>query len=239
MHAEQPFTVTSGTVTGREHDRLEKNNQDGIGIAVQDGIVAAVVTDGCSEGGSSEVGAKLAAQWLATWAPLYARATDFRADRFVPGLARGLLRHLGPFARGLSTAQGIDPAVVQEFFLFTFLMVVMTEKRAIIFGLGDGLFAIDGETRLLDPGEGNAPDYVGYGLLEGTPVPIPIIHADIPAPSALLLATDGAASMDLREFACSPRYVKNPSLLHKRLRILKSQLQDDTTAVLIRRRRCA
>lgn len=239
------FLVTSGTVLGREHARLFRNNQDGIGLCVEDRVISAVVSDGCSEGGASEIGAKLAAQWLAAWGPLYGQATGFEPGRFVSALARGLIRHLDPFVRSLSTSPGIDPAVIQEFFLFTFLMLIMTEERTTIFGVGDGVFSVDGRTTVLDAGEENAPPYVGYRLVPGAVEPgreiyEPRIHFDGPTSSvdAILIGTDGAASLEVNELLEDQRFLRNRTLLHKRLRVLSTErrLDDDTTVVLVRRR---
>lgn len=224
-------------MTGREHVRLARNNQDGLGVAVEDGVIAAVVTDGCSEGRASEVGAKLAASWLAAWAPFHARAAEFDPRRFVPAIAGGLIRELEMFVCSLSAKPGIDPALIQEFFLFTFLMVVITEARATVFGIGDGLFAVDGVSTILD--DGPAPRYLGYRLL-GRGVE-PTIHFDaaICEVQSIILGTDGARELALEEFLIEPKYLDNPSLLHKRLNALgavRGQLIDDTTLVMVRRR---
>jgi hypothetical protein len=233
------FSVTSGTIAGREHVRLSRNNQDGIGIAVDGEVIAAVVTDGCSEGRASEVGAKLAASWLAEWAPLYVRALERDPRRFVPALADGLLRQLEPFVRSMTAKPGIDPAIVGDFFLFTFLMLVITEVRTTVFGVGDGLFSIDGRTTILDSGADNAPEYLAYRLL-GRELE-PTIHFDAPTievPSAII-ATDGARELTLDEFFREPKYLENPTLLHKRLNALgavQRRLFDDTSVVLVRRR---
>jgi hypothetical protein len=236
------YLVTSGTCLGREHARLGKNNQDGIGIFADPEVIAAVVTDGCSEGAASEVGAKLAAHWLASWAPLYARATGFVASRFVPALVRGLVRHLEPFVRGMSSLPGIDPLVVREHFLFTFLMALVRRDRTTVFGLGDGLFSVDGKTTILDPGPDNAPAYAAYRLVGIGGAEDPVLHLDVETATyeSLVLGTDGAAKLCLDGLVTDDRLLDNPSLLHKRLaaRGTRERLYDDTTVVLIRRRPC-
>jgi len=222
---------------GREHVRLSKNNQDGIGIAVEGTTIAAVVTDGCSEGRASEVGAKLAASWLASWAPLHAAVAELDPSNFVPSLAMGLIRYLDPFVRGLSSRPGIDPAVVQEFFLFTFLMVVITEARTIVFGCGDGLFAINGAVQIIES-PGNAPDYVGYRFVDRKVDPV--IHFDGPTREvqSAIVATDGARQVALDELLRDPKYLANKTLLHRRLNALGGQLIDDTSIVMVRRSPC-
>jgi hypothetical protein len=231
------FRITSGTVVGREHARLCRNNQDGLGIAVEGSIVA-VVTDGCSEGRASEVGAKLAASWLAARGPHYVQAAELDPSRFVPSLADGLIRFLEPIAREIS-GRDIDPALVQEHFLFTFLMVVISEARTTVFGAGDGVFAVNG-VRIDLESKDNAPDYLGYRLV-GRSVE-PVIHFDGPTleVQSLIVATDGARELDLEELL-EPKFLDNRSLLHRRLNALgavKGKLFDDTTVVLVRRSPC-
>lgn len=244
MPITERFLITSGTVLGGEHARLARNNQDAIGLSVAGETICGVVADGCSEGRASEVGANLAAHWLAAWGPRYARASGFEPRRFAPALARGLIRHLEPLARSLSATPGVDPAVVQELFLFTFLMVVMTDQRTTIFGVGDGVFSVDGATTVLDAGPGNAPPYLGYRLLAGCAggAHDPAIHFDgaTQALGAMLIATDGAADLDLPALLRDDSFLRNRTLLHKRLRVLAKErrLDDDTTAILIRRRSC-
>ena len=56
------FEIAGGTVLGREHLRLGKNNQDAFAFkVVDDYAIMAIVCDGCSAGAHTEVGAKLGA----------------------------------------------------------------------------------------------------------------------------------------------------------------------------------
>jgi hypothetical protein len=148
-----------------------------------------------------------------------------------------LISHLDPFVRGLSSKPGIDPAIIQEFFLFTFLMVVITEARTTVFGCGDGLFAVNGNTTIIESSD-NAPDYIGYRFVDR--LVEPVIHFDGPTieVQSLIIATDGAKQIDLGELARDPKYLDNKTLLHRRLNSLGAQLFDDTSVVLVRRSRC-
>ena len=97
-----------------------------------------------------------------------------------------------------------------------------------IFGAGDGLFTLNRETTVIDPGPENAPSYIAYALL--APGYGFTVHAEMPTKRLdyLLLGTDGAS--ELTERFDDPKYVRNPSLLEKRLRVLP--LHDDTTLAL-------
>jgi hypothetical protein len=229
------FAVAAGSVAGREHTRLHRNNQDGVAALVEPGRIVAAVCDGCSAGRSSEVGARLGAAWIVASLP---RILADRPDESELGerLAAGLVEYLRQIAAGL----GGGPAVVRDYLLFTFLAAVVEPERALILGLGDGLFAVDGERRVLDPGPENAPAYLGYRLvdpaqLHAPPSLDPKLHLRAATVDSLVLATDGAAALLPHELD-APLYAHNPSLAQKRLNAIERRLDDDTSLVVIRRR---
>jgi hypothetical protein len=251
------FLAFSGTVTGREHARTRRNNQDGHAARTVGDLAVAVVTDGCGSGSTSEVGARFAAAWLARWLPVYARRGD-EGPAWVDDVCRALVRALGSMARMLAPAREERAAVVHDFFLFSFLAAVVSAERAVVFGAGDGVFAIDGRMVVLDPGPENAPSYLAYGLFPER-ASRPVIHHDGPARavSSILIATDGAAELqaraaeplengeaqgDLLQFTRDARYARNRSLLGKRLAVigdLHARLSDDTTIAVLRAKETA
>lgn len=234
------FFATTGTVTGAEHERLGKNNQDGLGIGATPEAIAVVVTDGCSGGRYSEVGARLGAEWLAAWAPL--EWTLAREDPRV--FADALTEGLEGLVRRTAARFGFRAyeSIVADYFLFTFLVGVVGKTRAAIVGIGDGVFAVDGTVVSIDPGPDNAPPYVAYRTLTANPIDVRAkVHwtGDPDRLDAMFVATDGAAQLALTQFADDPKYRKNPSLLHKRLQVVRrtTRLFDDTTISAIFRRR--
>ena len=60
----QIFEIAQGTVTGREHRREGRNNQDASHVSRTVHTLAAIVCDGCSSAPHSEVGAQLASRFL-------------------------------------------------------------------------------------------------------------------------------------------------------------------------------
>jgi hypothetical protein len=143
---------------------------------------------------------------------------------------------------------------VHELLLFSFLAAIVDEERALVFGAGDGVLAVNGEATVLDPGPENAPDYLGYALVE--PVPRGRVRVHRACASAeiasILLATDGALDLmrradepidgapqgGLDQFTRDARYARNPSLLKKRLTVigaLHGRLRDDTTIAVLTR----
>jgi len=238
------FTAAAGSVTGREHRRAERDGQDGHAVVVTPDVVAAIVTDGCSSGARSEIGARLGAGWLAALVEQRFGHGVRDAEHAVT-LARAvtaeLLVRLGLLARSLDAAGDVVAARIDESLLFGFLAAVVTPAVTIVFGVGDGIVVVDGLVTSIDPGPDNAPPYVAYGLLDPARA-VPVVHfvgptADV---SVVAVATDGLAPIapSLASLASDPRYAANPSLLRKRLVVLSDggTFSDDATVAVVRRR---
>ena len=254
--------VSIASVRGRDHLRVARNNQDAAAACVGDDVLVAVVTDGCSAGASSEVGARFAAAWLSRWVPRLVRANE-PARVWIDDVSQSLLAALSPIARALSPSRRDLPASVHDFLLFSFVAIVVERERTVVFGAGDGLYAIDGASVVLDPGPQNAPAYISYALLEDqvgggfATRERAILHCELATRDvrSVLVGTDGAAELvspsgaddrlrdgtrrgDLAQFEHA-RYAKNPSLLQKRLTVLgesAASFRDDTTIALVLRR---
>ena len=234
------YQIAAGSLPGAEHRRLGRNNQDAVAVRCGESALVAALTDGCSGGCYSEVGARLAAGWLA------ADGLAMAAEGDLAALPERLLDALLKRLEGLLPA-GDRADFVADYLLFTCLIAVVTEGRALVFGLGDGVVASAGGEA---PGvavieAGDAPPYLGYRLLDPallTPAPGdlgPAIYLDGPADfEALLIGSDGLGDLPdgvLDGFLGDPAYARNPSLLQKRLRACGRGLPDDSSAVLLRR----
>lgn len=236
------LVAAAGSVTGREHRRAERDGQDGHAVVMTDEVVAVVVTDGCSSGRASELGARLGALWLAALIEqAFREASDAAAcERAAGAVASELLGRLEVLARSLDARGEIKAARVEEALLFGFLAVVVTRETAIVFGIGDGIVLVGDRLTVLDPGPNNAPPYVAYGLVGARLEP----RVHFVGPSAevdlVAVATDGLVPLgrELAELAADARYAKNPSLLRKRLVVLSDRgtFSDDATVAVIRRR---
>lgn len=245
--AEAPFVVVGGSVTGGDHRRAYRDGQDGFARVASPRLSAAIVTDGCSAGRASEVGARLGAAWLAE---IVARVfvepeAEARPREAARRVAADLVLRLEWAARSLSAEGAIEPAIVGEMFLFGFLCAVVTPRVATVFGVGDGIAWVDGAATVVDPGPENAPPYPAYALL-GAEIEPRILHLG-PASEvdAVAVATDGAAPLladdadpRFEDVVRDVRVFDNPSLLHKRLVALadRGRFFDDVTVGLVRRR---
>src|SRR5262249_22450485 len=148
------WTFFGGTVMGGEHRRALRNNQDGLALSRDGAWCAVVVTDGCSSGRSSEVGARLGAAWLAqaiTRAAPQASSASALAEEIASGFGSWLRSLLAAFP------EERHGELVAEMLLFSFLAAVVGPERAMVFGIGDGVVARDGVTTALSAGPDNAP----------------------------------------------------------------------------------
>ena len=240
MTLSDAFVAAAGSVTGRDHRRAERDGQDGHAVVVTSDVVAVVVTDGCSSGRSSEIGARVGAAWLAALIERHFCAAVAIGAEQAEAVVEELVARLEVLARSLDAGGDVKAARVDEALLFGFLAVVVTPATTIVFGIGDGIVLADGKLTVLDPGPLNAPPYVAYGLLGARVAPrihfaCPTEHLDLVA-----VATDGLipAGDALADIAGDPRYAKNPSLLRKRLVVLSDRgtFSDDATVAVVRRR---
>lgn len=222
--------VGAGSVTGRAHRLALRDGQDGAATVSAPGVAAAIVTDGCSSGRTSEVGARLGAAWLSALvgAHLGGAADEEGACAAAAAIGDGLVRRL--------RALDLSSEAAEQMLLFGFLVAAVTERVAIVFGVGDGLAWIDGRLVVVDPGPANAPPYVAYALFGRAPaVSVHFVgHAD-----ALAVATDGVDEATLDALARDPGLERNPACLRRQLVVLSDagRFSDDATVGVVRRSR--
>jgi hypothetical protein len=157
------FELATGTVAGREHRRLSKNNQDAyLARATPYGTIA-LVADGCGSTPHSEVGA-----WM--WTRLVSAIFEqhlpaFWTPKFSGAQIAWILQLAAVrFERLAELLPGELVEVIDEFALATDVGMVSTPLVTRFFVAGDGLVVINGEVTRIDSA-GNAPAYPAYGIL--------------------------------------------------------------------------
>jgi hypothetical protein len=209
-------------VTGARHQRVARNGQDAAVAWIahdRDGNDAAVVvvSDGCSGGASSEVGARLGASLFACGlASRIERGDDMSSLATWSTVRADVVKVLAELLDRL----GRDRAhAIHEHLLFTIVAAVATQREAVVWALGDGAYSFGDHTRTIGPFADNQPPYLAYDLLgEAQPA-----HFEI-GPStcgAIVVATDGAMEVDggLERFATAD-YVEHPDRLRRHLALL-------------------
>lgn len=199
----QGFQIAGGSVPGSEHTQpgkpISRNNQDAFAWRTSDSYLVAAVCDGCGGTPWSEFGSRFGVSLVTSVIErlLAGSAILSRTDAAQMMLAivkREMLEGLRSVA-----AHAADPSqFLAERCLFTIVGVVMNADHAIIFGLGDGAFAVNGDVTLLPAYEGNKPPYLAYGLVPSTFAPEAVefrILADLPTSDvqSLAIGTDGLA----------------------------------------------
>jgi hypothetical protein len=248
----------SGSVPGREHQRLLVPNQDAVLVREGGSLLIAVVADGCGSVATSGVAAHL----LTT---LFANAVTRHTTEWLhdPALATALTEAtlLAELRGILATLSPGEPVpAVRQWALATLLGAVITPDHVAIVRAGDGITVLDGVTS--DPlPEQNAPAYLGYRLLDPAAPGLALERVvERRHFRGAALATDGARPLLQRsgvaEWDALGAWVndaacfQHAAMLGRRLRQLAGErrtidwatqrtavaggpLQDDTTVVLI------
>ncbi len=236
------FEVAGGSVRGTRHRHADGNAQDAFHWEARGGLVVALVTDGCSSGRHSEVGAKLGARLLAEaflgeWAEGERTGEEPAGSDGAGFLRRVQARLFGLFLGVMGAMRGRSHETLADWFLFAATAAFVTPERVLVACFGDGVAALNGRVRVVGS-EDNRPRYPLYGVL-GDPEPTIACPGellwDVPAAEVetLLLGTDGVADLiaagrrtlpgtgetvgGLDRFWSDDRYFRNPDAVRRRL----------------------
>lgn len=237
------FEVATGTITGTEHRRLGKNNQDAHYCIVSEDYTIAIVCDGCGSRPHSEVGAKIGARLAGeVIAKKLSTGTSFGLDEsFWQQVQQDILCHIHSFA----TAMGGDFfQTIQDYFLFTILGVIfLSSENATIFSVGDGVIFVNGIAKNIEKFSGNAPAYLAYKLLDKNLKKCDFkinYQTNIHEIESILIGTDGVHDLvaakdkkipgkaenvgSISRFWQEDRYFKNPDMIHRHLALLNRDI---------------
>jgi hypothetical protein len=236
------FELAGGSVIGREHLRVGKNNQDAYGWQVADLGAIAVVCDGCGSGKHSEVGAKLGTRIvIEIMHRVLKDDLDWTDDQVWQSMQQQWLTQLQDVAMMLGDDR---TQTVQDYLLFTIAGVVITPMVTAVFTLGDGVIAINNQVMRLGPFANNAPPYLGYGLLDRQTVESFQLRVLQVLPTAqvqsLLIGSDGVSDLlavaeqslpgrsetvgDITQFWQDDRYFRNPDQVRRHLALTNREV---------------
>lgn len=262
------FELAGGSVVGRDHRVVPKNNQDAWYITTQDECFVGVVCDGCGSGNFTETGARIGASIIAK--SMLRRAVFYHPSwYYVPGLLGEVAIDLLSTVHTLASAMAEDPDyyhdVILDYFLFTISGVVCDGERIAFFGLGDGVFMINGEVVSNPQYPGNAPPYLAYNLLgENRKLGWETERLPVERVESFLVGCDGTRDLmracaedrtlpgmdlpvgDVSQFWETDAFFSNRAALSRRLKLIGRDwpardpehglLADDTTIIVGRRR---
>ncbi len=246
------FNIIHGSIIGTIHRETYKNNQDAVYVSGNNDGFVAMVCDGCSGGRHNETGAKIMARFISR--QLFKNIVNINHNEDIEKIFEKIrLKAIKFMKLIIDNIDGNKQSNIANMFLYTIIGAIVTERISIIFRIGDGAFALNGEIKLID--SNNEPDYIGYGLIEDMKTPNFIIEKVVETQSVenIMLSTDGIrylienASKTLKDgsiagnydqFITDDKYIKNISLLQKRLAVLgpiNGILKDDTSIIIIKR----
>lgn len=168
---ERQIRVRTAQILGRSHLLSGRNSQDALKTGSLEvrgqKVFYGVICDGCSEGESSEVGAKLAATFLGRQIEILVKS-NVPLSKIPPILHKRMLGFLkGLLGRISFDSQTSRVTFIESNLLFTILGFVYTDDETIVFAQGDGVLVVNGEVTVRD--ENNRPNYIGYGLVPSQP----------------------------------------------------------------------
>jgi serine/threonine protein phosphatase PrpC len=246
------FFITSGSVCGAMHRNTFRNNQDAIFIAENEKALVGIVSDGCSGGKHNEVGSKLITRFICNQLLEMSSKLD-KPAKMNKILERVRIKSLNLIRYILNSTGGNIKQNIQDMFLFTIIGVVITDNHSFIFTMGDGAYVLNSNLYIID--QKNQPKYLAYGLIDELDTPHFKIRKVIKTKRIenLILSSDGITYLlynsekilkdgkpagNHNQFLNEERYLKNRSLLQKRLVVfgaINGVLKDDTSIILIRR----
>jgi hypothetical protein len=241
------FELAAGSVIGRNHLQVGKNNQDAHQTLQTELGTIAVVCDGCGSGKHSEVGAKIGAklvvQTIAAQLSKYENQEDGFGESFWLAVQTDLLQKLRT-AIALITGEDDQESswfnAINDYFLFTIVGALITAKEAMTFAIGDGAIGVNGEMIEFSFPD-NAPPYLAYGLYRPDLIAFQIHHRiAVEDLDSILIGTDGVSDLiragdrllpngkevvgNIAQFWQSDRYFKNPDMIHRRLALINQDM---------------
>ncbi len=252
------FQLAGASVPGTDHTQpgkpFWKNNQDAYFLCQGDEYSIGIVADGCGSGAASEVGAHIGVRILAGELEKQLADAFLDAPPSDPVISWALaMGRLDSFVHTLaSSMSGRFGKTVSEFFLFSIVGFVMTEKTTAVFHCGDGSYSVNGGLVKLGPFPNNAPPYLAYRTLHGAPEAVLSVSEyatdDV---RTIAIGTDGCDYVPdfadrLSKWTSDDAIFSNPDALRRRLAVMNREriedgllvpgpLRDDTTLVIARR----
>lgn len=200
MTMSQQVQLVGGSTIGRDHRIVPKNNQDSWAVWQTEDLAVAIVADGCGSGRYSEIGSKLGVQLLGSYLEKEYTSIGSFSWRQVQ---QALLSNIDILARAIS---GDYRQVIEDYFLFTLVGVVIDSEFATFFAVGDGTIFVNGQQMMLGPFPGNMPPYISYNLVcekvavDAESIQLrPILQIPVGELKTFLIATDGIDDYIRRE----------------------------------------
>ncbi|MGK7872822.1 MAG: protein phosphatase 2C domain-containing protein [Xenococcaceae cyanobacterium] len=239
------FEMAAGSITGRNHWLVGKNNQDAYCSFSSESATIAVVCDGCGSGEHSEVGAKLGARLIveaiAQILNQKIELWDTNPTDFWKQVMEDVLVQLEGVAKTIARRHPLSH-IINDYFLFTVVGVLVTASETAVFSIGDGVIAVNGKVTQIGPFPNNAPPYLAYSLCGYPEWGHLQVHHQLPTQEveSILIGTDGVNDLieaearqlpgkqeevgAIAQFWQEDRYFKNPDMIRRRLSLINREV---------------
>lgn len=239
------FELAGGSVIGRDHRAVGKNNQDSFYWESEGEVVVGFVADGCGDSidsPHSEVGSQIAVHLVTkTILDNLRRPRAIDSQRFWDKVLYETAFQIRTIAAGMG--KSLSEAVRQHF-LFTLVGVVITPETTVFVSLGDGVVAINGTVSVLGPYPNNMPPYLGYNLVETSIDPnltkfFVLETLKTATLESFLIGSDGVSDLasladkqmpgreelvgSIEQFWTDDRVFGNPQTITRRLRLIADE----------------
>ncbi len=165
-----PFDISEGKVVGCDHiggknKLIGEPIQDAVRVYERNGVLIAVVCDGCGSRKKSHVGSQIAVDMIPEIiADSLAVNGDIDWQQITDGIKQGLWN--AACALSLSSDAAKVAVTLNETFLFTIVLFISTPEKTVIATFGDAVYALNGSVKVVEPHGDNFPAYLTYLLLD-------------------------------------------------------------------------
>lgn len=162
------FRTSTAQIIGRGHVLSGVNCQDTLNSGAVDingsMVIYGVICDGCSEGKNSEVGAKLAVEYIGRQIEILVKS-NVPLAKIPPILHKRIVNFMRDLL-GMISFDSPESRVnyIKDNLLFTIIAFIKDDNQFMVFVQGDGVIVVDGDVQIRD--ENDSPMYIGYNLVE-------------------------------------------------------------------------
>ena len=242
------FEIAFGSVSGSDHRRSDKNNQDAICCRESEGSIVAVICDGCSEGKYSEIGARLGANILVQHIHHHFPYCGSDPWCFYDALESSRIHTIAQL-RVLIHAMSPEKELAQliiDYFLFTVIGVYINDRVTTVFSIGDGVHILNDVVTELGPFPNNEPPYLAYGgLIKSSEKDLVFdlrqqVFRRTDEINSILIGTDGVSNLikssdskipgknelvgDINQFWTDDRYFINKDMVRRKLSLVNREI---------------
>lgn len=163
------WSICGNTKIGHYHKQQDRNCQDHCCYDVVNNCIIGVVSDGCSDGKHSEVGAKLISEQILWMLRKNVCSSNFDIDYLFWPLQNYLFHMVNSrIASNLYLLSDEEVAtILREYFSATILGLIIKDDYGLIFNVGDGIWCLNSDNcqDINHIDQNNTPNYFSHACV--------------------------------------------------------------------------